>query len=288
MEGRGAQRARPEQPPRAASRRYPAYDATRRAQQPPPRLLGPAELERAYNIAPLHAAGLNGEGQSIALPEIDTFKQHDIDYYDRTYGITPYPIEVIKVNGGADKAQQVSETTLDIQVIHAIAPRAKILVYESPADFSSLANNFNRIVTDNRAKVMSVSLGGCEPAIWEAPDLGRNYFATLNNIFRQAAAQGMTVFVASGDDGAYTCHRNDPNDNTVSASLPATNPFVTAVGGTALLVNDNGSYYSEAGWEGPLAGSGSGGGLSVGYTAPGLADRPRREQPVQHRRAPGA
>jgi subtilase family serine protease len=238
------------------------------AQQPPPRLLGPVELERAYNIAPLHLAGLNGEGQTIAMPEIDTFKQRDIDYYDRTYGITPYPIEVIKVNGGADKAQQVSETTLDIQVIHAIAPRAKILVYESPADFGSLADNFNKIVSDNRAKVVSVSLGGCEPAIWEAPDLGRNYFATLNNIFRQATAQGMSVFVASGDDGAYTCHRNDPNDNTLSASLPATNPFVTAVGGTALLVNDNGSYYSEAGWEGPMAGSGSGGGLSVGYLRP--------------------
>jgi kumamolisin len=238
------------------------------AQQPPPRLLGPPELERAYNVAPLHAAGLNGDGQTIALPEIDTFKQFDIDYYDHTYGITPYPIDVVKVNGGADKAQQVSETTLDIQIIHAIAPRTKIIVYESPADFSSLANNFNRIVSDNRAKIMSVSLGGCEPAIWQAPDLGRNYFATLNNIFRQAAAQGMSVFVASGDDGAYTCHRNDPTDNEVSASLPATNPFVTAVGGTALLINDDGSYYSEAGWEGPLAGSGGGGGLSVGYTRP--------------------
>jgi kumamolisin len=238
------------------------------AQQPAPRLLDPTALERAYDIAPLHTAGLNGEGQTIALPEIDTFKQFDIDYYDRTYGITAPPIEVIKVSGGADKAQDVSETTLDIQIIHAIAPRAKILVYEGPADYAALANTFNRIVTDNRAKVMSVSLGGCEPAIWESPDLGRNYFATLNNIFRQAATQGMTVFVASGDDGAYTCQRNDPNDDTVSASLPATNPFVTAVGGTALLVNNDGSYYSEAGWEGPLAGSGSGGGLSVGYTRP--------------------
>jgi kumamolisin len=238
------------------------------AQQPPPRLLDPTAIERAYDIAPLHTAGLNGDGQTIALPEIDTFKQFDIDYYDRTYGITAQPVEVIKVNGGADKAKDISETTLDIQVIHAIAPRAKILVYEGPADYASLANTFNQIVTDNRAKVMSVSLGGCEPAIWDSPDLGRNYFTTLNNIFRQAAAQGMTVFVASGDDGAYTCHRNDPNDNTVSASLPATNPFVTAVGGTALLVNSDGSYYSEAGWEGPLAGSGSGGGLSVGYTRP--------------------
>jgi kumamolisin len=237
-------------------------------QPPPPRLLSPVELERAYDIAPLKLAGLNGEGQTIALPEIDTFKQFDISYYDRTYGINAPPIEVIRVGGGADPAKEVSETTLDIQVIHAVAPRAKILVYEGPADYGSLANTFNRIVSDNRAKVMSVSLGGCEPAILQAPDLGRNYFATLNNIFRQAAAQGMSVFVASGDDGAYTCHRNDPNDDTVSASLPATNPFVTAVGGTALLVNNDGSYYGEAGWEGPLAGSGSGGGLSVGYLRP--------------------
>src|SRR5262249_38259312 len=144
----------------------------------------------------------------------------------------------------------------------------KILVYESPADFSALAQNFDRIVKDNRAKVMSVSLGGCEPAIWDEPDLGRNYFATLNNIFRQGAAQGLSVFVASGAHVAYTCHRNDPNGNAVSASLRATNPYVTGVGGTALLVNDDGWYYGEAGWEGALAGSGSGGGLSVGYTRP--------------------
>jgi len=246
---------------------------------PPPRLLSPVELERAYHIAPLHLAGLNGEGQTIALPEIDTFKQHDIDYYDRTYGLNTTPIEVVQVNGGASRAKEVSETTLDIEIIHAIAPRTKIIVYEGPADFNGLANTFNKIVSDNRAKVMSVSLGGCEPAIWEAPDLGPNYFTTLNNIFRQAAAQGMTVFVSSGDDGAYTCHQNDPSDNTVSASLPATNPFVTAVGGTALLVNNDGSYYGEAGWEGPLAGTGGGGGLSVGYfrpdwqTGPGVSNQ---------------
>jgi subtilase family serine protease len=237
-------------------------------QPPPPRLLTPVEIERAYSIAPLHLAGLNGEGQTIALPEIDTFKQFDIDYYDRNYGLNTNPIEVVQVNGGASKAKEVSETTLDIEIIHAIAPRAKIIVYEGPADFNGLANTFNRIVSDNRAKVMSVSLGGCEPAILQDPDLGRNYFTTLNNIFRQAAAQGMTVFVSSGDDGAYTCHRNDPNDNTVSASLPATSPFVTAVGGTALLVNNDGSYFGEAGWEGPLAATGGGGGLSVGYLRP--------------------
>jgi kumamolisin len=235
---------------------------------PPPRLLNPTGLERAYDIAPLKLAGLNGEGQTIALPEIDTFNPHDIEYYDRTYGLNTPPIEVVQVNGGASKAKQVSETTLDIQIIHAVAPRAKIIVYESPADFKSLADNFNRIVSDNRAKVVSVSLGGCEPAIWQAPDLGRNYFTTLNNIFRQAAAQGMTIFVASGDAGAYTCHQNDPSDDQLSASLPSTNPFVTAVGGTALLINNDGSYYGEAGWEGPLAATGSGGGLSVGYLRP--------------------
>ena len=204
------------------------------AQQPAPRLLDPTALERAYDIAPLHTAGLNGEGQTIALPEIDTFKQFDIDYYDRTYGINAPPIDVIRVNGGAEQGagRERDHTRHPDHPRHRSARQD--LVYEGPADYASLAKTFNQIVTDNRAKVMSVSLGGCEPAIWEAPDLGRNYFATLNNIFRQAAAQGMTVFVASGDDGAYTCHRNDPNDNTVSASLPATNPFVTAVGGTAL------------------------------------------------------
>jgi kumamolisin len=241
---------------------------------PPPGTLGPAQLAGAYNIKSLADAGLDGSGQTMAFAEIDDFKQADIDAYDREYNISAPPVQVVKVHGGADHAKDVSETTLDIEVVHAIAPKTTLIAYEGPADFGGLTDTFNKIVTDNKAKVVSISLGGCEPAIAQAPDLGAAYLNTLTHIFQQASAQGMTVLVASGDNGAYTCRREDPNDSGPSISLPADNPYVTAVGGTALFVNSDNSYGYEAGWEGPLEGSGGGGGVSVGYPIPSWQSGP--------------
>jgi kumamolisin len=250
---------------------------------PAPQVLGPSQLATAYDIKSLKDAGLDGSGQTMAFAEIDTFKRKDIETYDKYCGLdcpngtgsTLPPVEEVKVDGGADKAKDVSETTLDIEVVHAIAPQTHLIAYEGPADFGGLTHTFAKIVKDNRAQVVSISLGGCEPAIVQANDLGTPYLNTLNTIFQQAAAQGMTVLVASGDEGAYTCQRNDPNDNSPSISLPADNPYVTAVGGTALFVNnDGGSYGYEAGWEGPLEGSGGGGGVSVGYSIPSWQSGP--------------
>ncbi|HEX9069080.1 MAG TPA: S53 family peptidase [Ktedonobacterales bacterium] len=235
---------------------------------PKPQMLSPGELETAYNFKPLHQSNVLGQGQTIAFAEIDTFKQSDIDYYDHAYGLNTLPISVVKVGDGAGAAKQVSETTLDIEVAHAIAPQAKLIVYEGPSDFGSLLDIFNRIISDNKASVVSVSLGGCEPLLWQDSGYGQRFFSALNSLFQQAAAQGMTVFVSSGDSGAYTCRREDPSLTGRSASLPATNPFVTAVGGTALFLNDDHTYNFEAGWEGPLTGTGGGGGLSVGYARP--------------------
>jgi len=249
---------------------------------PAPQVLGPSQLATAYDIKSLKDAGLDGSGQTMAFAEIDTFKQLDIDRYDQQCGldspcsgINAPPVEVVKVHGGAAKAKDVSETTLDIEVVHAIAPQTHLIAYEGPAEFGGLTDTFAKVVNDNRAQVVSISLGGCEPAIVQANDLGTAYLKTLNTIFQQAAAQGMTVLVASGDNGAYTCRSNDPNDNSPSISLPADNPYVTAVGGTALFVNnDGGSYGYEAGWEGPLEGSGGGGGVSVGYPIPSWQSGP--------------
>jgi len=76
------------------------------------------------------------------------------------------------------------------------------------------------------------------------------------------------VLVSTGDTGAYGCIRNDPSFTALSISVPADNPYVTAVGGTALFLNDDGSYGYEAGWESPLEIAGGGGGVSLGYPLP--------------------
>jgi kumamolisin len=240
--------------------------ASRLAGQPAPQLLTPQRIEQAYDFGPLHSAGLLGDNQTIAFVEIDTANQSDIDTYDQHFKLSTSPVQVVQVKGGASPAKDVSETTLDIEVVHAIAPKATLLAYEGPADFASLADSMQQIVTDNRAKVISISLGSCEAAVVQTE--GAQLLNTLTTIFQQAAAQGITVLAASGDDGAYTCHQVDPSDNDLSVSVPADNPYVTAVGGTALFLNGDGSYGYEAGWEGPLEGSGGGGGVSLGYSIP--------------------
>jgi subtilase family serine protease len=220
---------------------------------------GPTELERAYDLGPLHQAGLTGANQTVALPEIDQFRRSDVQSYDQTFGLRTGAINVTPVAGGASSTSP--EPVLDIEVIHAIAPAATIDVYESEADLGSVAQMFSKIVSDNHAQVISISLGACEKGL--DPSTAQSFYDSIDNSFQQAAAQGMSVLVASGDSGAYGCQ-----DDNLSVPEPSSNPYVTAVGGTALFTNADGSYSREAGWEGPLESSGGGGGISVVYRRP--------------------
>jgi kumamolisin len=259
--------------------RQPKGPRAPRAGSPTDNGFAPADLAAAYDLSPLIQAGLTGSGQTIALAEIDTFKQADINAYDQGFGITAPPVQVIKVGPGAARATDVSETTLDIEVIHAIAPQTRLLAYEGGGTLQGMANTFSQIVSDDRAHVVSISLGICEQylihpesvpsggqSLFDEP--GPSFFASLDSAFQQADAQGMSVFVSSGDSGAYGCTAFDPSNHTLSASAPATSPYVTAVGGTALFLNTSGGYGREAGWEAPLEGTGGGGGVSMNYTLP--------------------
>ncbi len=218
----------------------------------------PTDLEAAYDLGPLRQAGLDGSKQTIALAEIDRFNPADVQAFDQSFGITAPAPQVVRVNGGASSTSP--EPALDIEVVQAIAPHANILVYESPKDLMSVARMLSRIVSDNRAQVLSISLGTCERGL--DPSIAQPFLSTLNNAFQRGAGQGMSVLVASGDSGAYDCQ-----DNTLSVGAVAANPYVTAVGGTALFLSGTG-YGHEAGWEGPLEGAGSGGGISILYQRP--------------------
>ena len=218
----------------------------------------PSDLEHAYDLAPLHQAGLDGSKQTVALAEIDTLNPGDVQTFDAGFGLSAPAMQVIKVNGGATTTSP--EPVLDIEVVQAVAPHANILVYESPQDLLSVARMLSRIVTDNRAQVLSMSLGTCEQGL--DPSIAQSFLATLDNAFQRAASQGMSVLVASGDSGAYDCQ-----DNTLSVGAVAANPYVTAVGGTALFLS-SGNYGHEAGWEGPLESAGGGGGVSTVYQRP--------------------
>lgn len=221
--------------------------------------LTPSALASAYDLGTLHSAGLDGSGITVAVAEINTFRTSDVQAYDQVFGISPGPLQVISVNGGSTSVSP--EPVLDIEVVRAVAPKAGVLVYEGKQDLLGVASTLARIVADNRAQIMSVSLGACERGL--DPSTAKTFLGSLDSTFQRAAAQGMSVLVASGDAGAYDCQ-----DSTLSVGAVAANPFVTAVGGTALYLNGNGSYGREAGWEGPLEGAGGGGGVSVYYQIP--------------------
>src|SRR2546421_363949 len=224
---------------------------------------GPKELAGAYNISPLQNAGNLGDNQTVALFELDGYQSSDVVQYLQNYNLGNPSITNVLVDGfNGSAGQGAIEDQLDIEVVAAIAPHANQIVYEGPNTTQGLNDTYNRIVTDNKAQVVSTSWGLCETSSG-VPEL-----QTLDTIFKQGAAQGISFFAASGDSGAYDC-----SDTNLAVDSPASDPYITGVGGTNLKLN-SGAYGSESVWSNPGGiqrgpkGAGGGGGISNTFKLP--------------------
>lgn len=172
----------------------------------------------------------------------------DLTAFERENGLPTTRYSVIGTQNpdtsSANAIDLQTEISLDSQAIVGMSGGVKELIfYVAPTlAWSDLTAPVSRAVTDNIAKVINISYGGCEAF---AP------VATLEPFFKRAVAQGQTFVVSSGDSGstAYSC-------TGASVEYPASSPNVVAVGGTRLTLNLDGSHYSETAW------SGSGGGIS--------------------------
>ena len=229
----------------------------------------PKDLEGAYDVAPLQSANVLGDNQTIALFELDGYQQSDVNQYFQYYNLGTPSLNNVLVDGASGAAGQGAiEVELDIEIAAAMAPHANLLVYEAPNTTQGMNDLYNRIVTDNKAQIVSISWGLCESSSGPAE------LQTLDNIFKQGAAQGMSFFAAAGDSGAYDCQ-----DTNLAVDSPASDPYVTGVGGTTLQLN-NGAYGSEAVWSNPNVtnrgpkGVGGGGGLSNTFKEPGWQTGP--------------
>jgi subtilase family serine protease len=223
----------------------------------------PTDLRTAYDANSL-ISGDSGTGQTVALFELDGYKTSDISSYLSEYSLGSAKYSNVLVDGATNTASSGAiEVELDMEVVSAIAPGANQKIYIGPNSDSGVNDTYNKIVTDDIAQVTSSSWGECESAS------GTSELTTLDNIFKQASAQGQAIFSAAGDAGAYDC-----GTTTLAVDSPSGDPNVVGVGGTTLNLGSGSVYSSESAWSDPSGtsegpeGAGGGGGYSTFFAKP--------------------
>ncbi len=224
---------------------------------------GPTDLNGAYDANPLKQAGIAGNNQTVAVFELDGFQQSDINQYLKNNNLGTPKISTVLIDGfNGSAGPGAIEVELDIEVVAAMAPKASQIVYEGHNSTQGVNDTYTRIVNDNKAQIATISWGECEA------QSGSAELQTLDAIFKQGAAQGISMFAASGDSGAYDC-----NDNNLAVDSPAGDPNITGVGGTNLQAS-GGIYGSESVWSNPTdtqrspQGAGGCGGISNTFAQP--------------------
>jgi kumamolisin len=211
----------------------------------------PDELETAYDVTPLHTAGIDGTGQTIALIEFDRFDPSDIQAFDAANNLPDPTLQTSYIGGSSFHLPSAGEATMDIEWAHALAPGAGLRVYflrnsqVSAAGWQAVAQAVNTAVS-NGANIISLSFGACRAS--------KGYTAA-SKAFASALERGVTVFASSGDDGAYPGPVRECG-NKAGVSYPASDPSVVAVGGTSLVLNFNNTISDEVAWR--LSGGGKG------------------------------
>jgi subtilase family serine protease len=219
------------------------------------------QIASAYGLSGLYQGGDFGAGQTVAVLELEPYDLADIQHYASCYSLNGQPLNPqianVPVDGGAGSGSGSGEAALDIENVIGLAPAANVAVYEGPNSGSGPYDTFSRIITDHASQVVTASWGQCEFVN------GFSQAMAENTLFQQAATEGMSIFSASGDDGAQDCFPENP---TTQVDDPASQPFVTGVGGTQ--VNALGPRPAESVWNDGVRVGASGGGISTFWKMP--------------------
>jgi subtilase family serine protease len=231
----------------------------------------PSQLSKAYNYDGLHNAGLQGQGQTVGVFELDGYSASDVKAYTQCFGGGGVPVKNVILDGFNGKpGAGAIEVELDMETVLSMAPKlSKLVVYEAPNTTQGYNDEFARIVSD-RTPVISVSWGDCES------NAGQTEAQQENKFFQEAAAQGQSILVAAGDSGSESCFQLQGGgfNFALNADDPAAQPYVTGVGGTTLTLNSSNGYSSEHVWNGGILGGAGGGGLSQFWKQPGWQSGP--------------
>jgi kumamolisin len=204
------------------------------------------DVANMYDINPLYDQGITGKGQTVGIVTLANFDPQDAYTYWNSIGLKykPNRISQVHVDGGGEFSADAGsgETTLDVEQAGGLAPDADILVYDAPNTDAGFVDVFYKAVSDNQADSISVSWGLPEIFYNAALNGGVDYTGQLqafHQAFMEAAAQGQSMFAASGDAGAYDVNRDLPYpqfSKVISVDSPANDPYITAAGGTTVPV----------------------------------------------------
>jgi subtilase family serine protease len=256
------------------------------------RCYSPIQYQAAYNLAPLYARGITGKGETIAImesfgsPTID----HDLAVFDSQWNLPAISLNKFHVGHipafnkkDPSMVGWAQETTLDVEYAHALAPGATIDLIETPVAETEGLTGFPDMMAAERAliglgkvDVISQSFGATEDTLPGFPKGSLQVLAGLRTAFIDAAAQNVTLLAAAGDSGV-----TGPGPDGAklyghrAVTWPASDPMVTAVGGTQMTLDNAGKRTApDTVWDDGYGASG--GGQSAIFVRPpfqaGVAD----------------
>ncbi len=246
----------------------------------PPRCYSPQQIRRAYSVQKLLNEGITGGGRTVVLVDFSSSPTlaADVHLYDQLYGLKDPTINVIAPYGMPPlNVSFYAETALDIETVHSLAPDATIdLVLADvsqapiPEDAIAIALRATKYAVDNDlGDVISQSYGVGESCV------GAAYIQAELQVFAEARQKNITVLAADGDSGDLTsvCQGTQITVGK-GVSVPSSDPYVTAVGGTTLDADVNtGTYIGETTWnEWNIGGGATGGGFSILFARPSYQD----------------
>jgi subtilase family serine protease len=245
----------------------------------------PYQMRHAYNIDTFISAGLDGRGKTIVIVDAfsDPYLVGDLTYFNNFYGLPGFNVpggptftQIAPDGLGPFDVGWAEEMTLDVEWAHATAPGANItLVLAKSNNDADILSATKYAVDNNLGNVISQSFGEDESC------MDPNTLAMQHQVFADATRKNITLFASTGDEGAAQVNC-DGTAYVKAASSPASDPLVTAVGGTELHAADYclaslgcnpathpapGTYEGEIAWNEPGIGA-TGGGFSVLYDEP--------------------
>jgi hypothetical protein len=198
--------------------------------------VAPADFQTQYDLAPLYSASVTGSGVTIGILDESNIDLSQANAYRSVFGLKANPVQVVLDSGDPGVLSSAIESYLDVEVAGAVAPAATVNLYLSAASpyQNPLALAALRAVEDNQADVLSISWGSGEQ------ELGASGNQFWNALWEQAAAQGQTVMVSSGDMGQLpdTNYLFQGLFSAPAVSGIASTPWNIAVGGTDFYYSD--------------------------------------------------